>query len=38
VTRVQVVWALAVTIESFSPTNAFSSVDFPAFGSPSRVT
>src|SRR3974390_3521966 len=36
--RLRVVWGLGVTIASFSPTNAFSKVDFPALGRPMMET
>ena len=36
--RLRVVCGLAVTIASFSPTSAFSSVDLPTFGRPSSAT
>ena len=36
--RVRVVCTLCVTIETFAPTIRFSSVDFPAFGSPISAT
>ena len=36
--RVRVVWTLCVTIETLAPTMRFSSVDFPAFGSPISAT
>jgi hypothetical protein len=38
VTRCHVVWGLGVTIESFSPTSAFRSVDLPALGWPTSAT
>jgi hypothetical protein len=36
--RARVVCTLWVTMETFAPTIRFSSVDFPAFGSPIRAT
>ena len=36
--RLRVVCGLRVTIASFSPTSALSSVDFPAFGRPMMET
>ena len=33
-TRARVVWALCVTMETFAPTSAFTSVDLPALGAP----
>ena len=36
--RLRVVCGFGVTIASFSPTRAFSSVDLPAFGRPSSAT
>src|SRR5271157_1037846 len=36
--RFRVVWGLRVTMASFSPTSAFSSVDFPALGRPMMET
>ena len=36
--RCLVVWALAVTMDSFSPTRAFISVDLPTFGFPMMLT
>src|SRR5271166_4986734 len=36
--RLRVVWGLRVTMASFSPTSAFSSVDFPALGRPMMET
>src|SRR5579872_54090 len=36
--RLRVVWGLGEMIASFSPTRAFSRVDFPAFGRPRMQT
>jgi len=36
--RLRVVWGLRVTMASFSPTSAFSSVDLPALGRPMMET
>src|SRR3974390_1353739 len=36
--RLRVVWGLRITMASFSPTNAFSSVDCPALGRPMMET
>ncbi|MNW14340.1 hypothetical protein D3C71_2125430 [compost metagenome] len=37
-TRVRVVCTLELTIDTLEPTIAFSKVDLPAFGAPTRAT
>ena len=35
--RFRVVWGLGVTMATFSPTRAFSRVDFPTLGRPTML-
>lgn len=37
-TRFLVVWGLSETIDTFSPSRAFTIEDFPTFGLPTSVT